>query len=247
MGGRSGWSLEETGFLFKEAKLAEASGRPIKSVFDKVASMTGRKPNSIRNYYYLKLKEDGDTARTAFTPFTDDEVKMLMKTMLEEQAKGRSVRGIAIEMGGGDKKMMLRYQNKYRSMLRMNPEYVRQIMDELKANGDACHDPFLRRPRPAGQDISVVITELIDNLSRTEVDADALLNGLLSLAYAAAKSSSGGGSSALDEIDRYKKENLVLRRRLESIRSITGTFAAKNGMERISSLSEYVEQMEALT
>ena len=131
----SGWSEEETNTLFAEAKTAGLEGRPIKSVFDKVALLTGRKPNSIRNYYYLKLRENEEFGRTKFVPFTDEEAHTLMRTILLEQGKGRSVRSIAMELGGGDKKAMLRYQNKYRSILRNDTVYVSKLVQEIREEG----------------------------------------------------------------------------------------------------------------
>ena len=50
--GRSGWSDEETRALMDAAHRARAAGRPLREVFDAAAFRTGRKPNSIRNYYY---------------------------------------------------------------------------------------------------------------------------------------------------------------------------------------------------
>ena len=176
---RGGWSPEETDMLFQEVAAAEGNGNSIKSVFDKVAEATGRKPNSIRNYYYLKIKENSELARTSFVPFTDDEVDQLLRTMLRLQADGRSVRGIAMELGGGDKKAMLRYQNKYRSIVRTDPQHVRAIMAELKQEGAACIDPFRRRHR--SKDLSAIISELLENLSRAEIDPEPLFSGLLSL------------------------------------------------------------------
>ena len=66
---KGGWTEEETRTLFEEAKVAGSEGRSVKSVFDKMSELTGRKPNSIRNYYYLKLRESGATTKTAFVPF----------------------------------------------------------------------------------------------------------------------------------------------------------------------------------
>ena len=52
--------------------------------------LTGRKPNSIRNYYYLKLKENEDFGKTTFVPFEKDEVEDLIRAMLRGQAEASS-------------------------------------------------------------------------------------------------------------------------------------------------------------
>ena len=72
-----GWTEEETEQLFEEARKAGEQGRPVKSVFAQIAALTGRKPNSIRNYYYLKLKENSSLAKAAFVPFEEEEVEPL--------------------------------------------------------------------------------------------------------------------------------------------------------------------------
>ena len=62
--GRAGWKQEEEELLFKEITSSESSGRPLKKVFEAVAEKTGRKPNSIRNFYYARIKEK-DLSTTA--------------------------------------------------------------------------------------------------------------------------------------------------------------------------------------
>ena len=74
---KSGWSRQEDKLLFSQAEQARNEGRPLKSVFEAVAEQTGRKPNSIRNYYYARLKEgdvEGTACRSAaFVPFEQDD------------------------------------------------------------------------------------------------------------------------------------------------------------------------------
>ena len=55
--------------------------------------------------------------------------------MLKVQAEGKSVRGIALQMANGDKKTMLRYQNKYRSLIKTDPQIVKKTILELKDEG----------------------------------------------------------------------------------------------------------------
>ena len=113
---RVGWQNGEEAFLFSEEARGRAAGLPHKTVFERVAAKTGRKPNSIRNYYYARVKESGRAASealhsAAFVPFSEEEMRMLMRTVLTEQAKGVSVRACTLAMGKGDTKTMLRYQN----------------------------------------------------------------------------------------------------------------------------------------
>ena len=104
--GRTGWKKEEDTLLFAEIEKSVGRGTPLKSVFEAVAEQTGRKPNSVRNYYYARIKER-DLSTTAlhagaFVPFTEEEIHSLLRTVLSAQANGISVRYCTMSMGGGD-------------------------------------------------------------------------------------------------------------------------------------------------
>lgn len=218
-----GWTEEETTQLFEEARRADEEGRPVKSVFAQIAAITGRKPNSIRNYYYLKLKENSSLAKAAFVPFEDEEVESLLRTMLTAQAKGRSVRSVANELGNGDQKAMLRYQNKYRSTLRNNPELVRQVLSQLRSEGAEAFDPFEKKPSDS--------KELSAALSKAGVDGNALVNNLLKLSRKASRQSEGAKIAALEA-------------KLNKITEINSRFIELSRLERISELSDYVRDLK---
>lgn len=242
---RGGWSPEETDMLFTEIEAASADGASIKSAFDKVAAATGRKPNSIRNYYYLKIRETGDLSHAAFVPFAREEVHSLMRTMLTRQADGQSVRGIAMELGNGDKKAMLRYQNKYRSVLRTDPEYVRSLMAELQEEGSAYVDPFCRKGKM--RDAGAILSELADQLNRTGMDTDAFFRGLLLLARSAAeKTPDPRMQELLRELSLAKRENMDLRERCGALCAVNASFLEKDGLERIAGLNEYCSELRRI-
>ena len=233
--------------LFAEIEAAGARGTSIKSAFDKVAAATGRKPNSIRNYYYLKVKESGDLSHAAFVPFEEDEVHSLMRTMLTRQAEGFSVRGIAMELGSGDKKAMLRYQNKYRSVLRSNPDYVRALMEELREEGNLYVDPFSRKN--AAKDTGAVLAELVDQLARADVDTDSFFGGLLILARTAAEKNYSADTPSrqiLRELSAAKRENMELRERYGTLSAVNNSFLEKDGLQRIAGLNDYVAEMQRI-
>ena len=111
--GKTGWTQHEQDILFEQAKKARDLGLPLKAAFDQTARLTGRQPNSIRNFYYAKIKEEGLEApmgASAFIPFTDEEIRHLLEQVLTLQAQGMSVRSITLKLGQGDRKAMLRYQ-----------------------------------------------------------------------------------------------------------------------------------------
>ena len=151
----SGWSDEESSLLWKTADEAQERGLPLKQVFERIAEQTGRRPNSIRNYYYAQVRErEGGRARAArFVPFTEEEVSTLVETVLRRKAAGQSVRSCLQELSGGNHSLMLRYQNKYRAVLRSRPEIIREALEKLKAEGIDCPQPQVRaRPRLSPED-----------------------------------------------------------------------------------------------
>ena len=93
-GRRSGWSDTENKLLWETADEAQQQGLPLKAVFEQIARQTGRRPNSIRNYYYAQVREhDGGAERPArFVPFTQQEVDWLMEQVLVARSAGQSVR-----------------------------------------------------------------------------------------------------------------------------------------------------------
>lgn len=148
-GRRSGWSTAEDTLLWETADEAQQQGLPLKAVFERIAQRTGRRPNSIRNYYYAKAqtREDGKERKARFTPFEEDEVNRLMETVLREKASGSSVRACLHRLSGGDHSLMLRYQNKYRSVLKTRPEMVGAIVEKLNAEGIECDKPQVNSRR----------------------------------------------------------------------------------------------------
>lgn len=193
--GRAGWSDSESERLWEEVRSIREQGLPLKSAFENMAAYTGRKPNSIRNYYYAKVKEcAGDilSEKGAFTPFTSEEIEELIEKVLSAQAQGMSVRGITMKMGQGDKRAMLRYQNKYRSMVKNNPDVVRKVLERMRADGRQAFDPYSQqRPHKSGrkpsakrrQDVDAALAELGASLKRIKgVDAGAFVQQLATLA-----------------------------------------------------------------
>lgn len=142
-GRRSGWSDRENKLLWETADEAQQQGLPLKAVFEQIARQTGRRPNSIRNYYYAQVRQhDGGDARPArFVPFTQQEVDWLMEQVLLARSAGQSVRSCLQKLSGGDHSLMLRYQNKYRAVIKSRPEYVQDMVEKLKEQGVECDTP----------------------------------------------------------------------------------------------------------
>lgn len=138
---RNGWRPEETDMLWREIRAAAETGAPLRGVFERMGQTLGRKPNSVRNYYYMQLRDQaGDEFRRAvpFEMFTEEEVHQLLRDVLMARGRGQSVRACVMALSGGDRSLMLRYQNKYRAILRKHPEMIHQVCQELAEEGLPC-------------------------------------------------------------------------------------------------------------
>jgi len=227
-GRKSGWSEMENKLLWETADEAQQQGLPLKAVFDRIAERTGRRPNSIRNYYYAQVRErEGGREHAArFVPFTQEEVDWLMEQVLTARAEGQSVRSCLQKLANGDHSLMLRYQNKYRSVIKSRPDYVRQMVERLNENGVRCDQPHVNhRTRP---DVREVCGDLME---------DARLAGDVELARAmetVAKRLRGAGNPAG-----------IARASQNLLRSVK-EFLARPQEEKAQYLTEFSEEIAGL-
>jgi len=165
-GRRAGWSENENKLLWETADEAQQQGLPLKAVFEQIARQTGRRPNSIRNYYYaqVRTREDGHAPAARFVPFTQPEVDWLMEQVLIARAEGQSVRSCLQKLSGGDHSLMLRYQNKYRAVIKSRPDYVHALVERLNSEGVNCDTPQVNHR--AKSDLGASCSQLISEAQR---------------------------------------------------------------------------------
>lgn len=226
-GPHGGWQKQEIDALRKRIEQAEKSGESLRSVFDDMGAQLGRKPNSIRNFYYAQIREGQDDAQKTlpFETFSQDEIEQLIKSVLTARAQGMSVRACVRQLSSGDRTRMLRYQNKYRSVVRTRPELVKRIMQQLTQEGIAFVSPY---PGDSAQSASARIAQL---KSRAQSSADEQvirlfdsLSHLLDLAFDPPQPAEGEqqmpqDSAALRRADRLKAQCDVLRIALDDERT----------------------------
>ena len=142
---RDGWQQDEIDTLFEAVRDASAIGRPLRNVFEDVGERLSRKPNSIRNFYYARVRETPQLApsQPAFRAFDEEELHALLREVLMGRAQGESVRACVTRLACGDRSGMLRYQNKYRSILKNKPAMLLAVAEELRAEGLPCPDDVL--------------------------------------------------------------------------------------------------------
>lgn len=152
----TGWIKKDILELFDKVGKAKETGKSLNGVFCEMGEKLGHKPNSIRNFYYnfLSLLNNSPSLRkeygidpdgykkVQFELFKQEEINDLVKNILIEYKNGKSVRKTIQEMANGDRQKMLRYQNKYRSMILNHKDRVEKIMDKLKTEGISFYNPY---------------------------------------------------------------------------------------------------------
>ena len=142
---RAGWREDEIDRLWHEIRRANESGLPLRSVFEQMGDELGRKPNSVRNYYYMRLREQDHASMRRCVPFetfSDAQVRDLIRSVLLLRAQGKSVRAAVMELADGDHQLMLRFQNKYRAVIKKRPALVEDVCRELQSEGVSCVNPL---------------------------------------------------------------------------------------------------------
>ena len=174
----AGWREDEIDQLWRQIQAANENGAPLRSVFEQMGEALGRKPNSVRNYYYMQLRpHNGQAVRRAapFETFTEEEVRLLVREVLLARARGQSVRAAVMALSGGDRARMLRYQNKYRAVLKKRPELIAEVLHDLQSEGIDCRSPLENRRDSLMQSAEQKIGALGD------ADVRQLLTGLNAL------------------------------------------------------------------
>lgn len=143
--------------LFSLAVEAKQRGVSLGSVFEDFAKRNGFSKGSVRNLYYASLKkvnqseeqrreylgEDKLTANK-IVAFESAEEDMLLKKILTGVAEGKSVRRAILDITD-DPKTALRYQNKYRNLLRYNFNKVSEAQKRVVKEMGLSYDPFSQR------------------------------------------------------------------------------------------------------
>ena len=239
-GPHGGWQQNEIDALKARIGEAERSGDSLRSVFDQLALELGRKPNSIRNFYYAQLRaqdENGMGRALPFETFSPAEVENLLRSVLISRAQGMSVRACVRKLSGGDKTLMLRYQNKYRSTIRTRPDLVHKIMEELSQEGipyvspyaaEDTQDALVRLQRQAEHSGDVQLMQLFSSLDH-----------LLSLALSRKEEQPEQDSAAQRKADRLGAQCDMLRIALDDEQIRRESLARETGA-MVTLIKEYI-------
>ena len=149
-------SNEQINELLTSADSAVKESRSLSAVFERFAEENDRAKGGVRNLYYKLVKEsktDKELLETFPTlkglkaeksrAFLREEENEIFDMIREGVEGGKSARKVIKELSKGDEKLALRYQNKYRNMLRerglskprkpkeSNYDNVKKAIDEL--------------------------------------------------------------------------------------------------------------------
>lgn len=223
---RGGWQQDEIDILFSAVAEAAEAGRPLRDAFADVAARLRRKPNSIRNYYYARVRDQPQLCprQTPFRAFTGEEVDWLLQQVLMARGQGQSVRACVSRLADGDRAGMLRYQNKYRSVLKNRPEKLLAIAQELRAQGLPCPEDVTacrHYSRPAPAPSPALPAPLANRMSDPAVRA--MVDGLMELLSRIPPNQTDDSptvpyakyADALRQADRLKVEVDLLKMALE--------------------------------
>ena len=136
----NGYTEEEATGLIEYICSGRNAGKTLSYLFETYGKEHSRAKGSVRNYYYAFLKnQDGRAKRIlegknlhagTIRPFTEEETDELLRKVLAERSKGYSVRRAIMNVSQGDERLMLRMQNKYRNLLKKQPERVERAARE---------------------------------------------------------------------------------------------------------------------
>lgn len=142
----NGYTEDEAKQLVEYICEGKKNGATLSGLFASYAAKTGRAKGSVRNYYYALLRSTGDERVRSILkgthlkaekilPFTEEETDRILREILMQKSRGVSVRRAVLNLAGGDDKLMLRYQNKYRNVLTRQPERIERLMRECGLDG----------------------------------------------------------------------------------------------------------------
>ena len=146
---QSKWSNVEVKKLFQTVEKYKNENKSLLDAFKEFAKKSNRKPNSVRNYYYLEIRElsqnierqkklgiDLSNHKVNFSDkFSEEETKNLIKEILRQKCMGVSVRKSCLNLADGDLSKMVRFQNKFRNISATNRKLYEQCLSELKIEG----------------------------------------------------------------------------------------------------------------
>ncbi len=234
------YGYKEKDILELAKMIKEKGNRSLSSVFESFSRRTGKAKGTVRNMYYALAKasrENQDLCESVLdgkplavgkiVEFDKDAERDLLKKVLCAKKEGKSARSAIIELSGGDMKLALRLQNKFRNTIKFNTQLVNEIVGEInEESGNFSIQQKLQSPKSHVSDLQLKrlkkeIDGLVEKISlkarkenaylKERVSALELENLRLSnLLYSSSRAQSGLNSAVygLGLLDGKKGRNL---------------------------------------
>lgn len=134
----------KVGTLF--SYISQNSNMPLTSIFEKFSKKWKLSRDSVRNIYYQNFEkvskdqnfcseckiQSSNLKKSSIFIFDEKEKEWLIKNILLQISEGHSVRKACLTIAKGDATNMIRYLNKYRSILKKEPEYIDKISNKYE-------------------------------------------------------------------------------------------------------------------
>lgn len=273
----SKWKSSEVKNLFACVEKSKENQQSLMDAFKSFAKNSKRKPNSVRNYYYQEvanLKNDKkrrdelniDISKHQIElpeKFSIEETKSIVKEILREKCLGKSTRSACMKLADGDAKKMVRFQNKFRSVLKNNKNLYDQCFEELKKEGlfkeeKSSNVIYLKKQKKSlsDEDVNSLFMGLIKLVKKSAIeDASTeteFANGVvrktlskLSDAENRIKKKEEQLARAIKEIEGLKEENCFLKTKIAELMSEKIVRSSKN-KNLVAYLKELREKGEAV-
>ena len=206
----NGYTEEEAKTLVEYIKDGKRKGKTLTYLFATYGLEHGRAKGSVRNYYYALMKNErkderivrlldgSELAVEKIKEFTPEEADEVLRSILKEKSKGISVRRAIFNLSGGDDKLMLRLQNKYRNTLKKQPQMLAEMAKEMGLPEEA-----ERLTTPKKSEKTLVDKDYLRRRLENEINAlyDRLAQGLK------------------EENERLREENARLKEEMDTVKS----------------------------
>ncbi len=226
----SKWKDEEVKTLFDVIEKGREKNIPLIKLFNDYAVQTGRKPNSVRNYYYIELealKEDIKRAhrlgidlskhkKNDQKEFSNDETRELVMKILKMTSKGISVRKACLTLANGDITQMVRFQNKFRTVVIKQKNLFEECVNQLQQKD-------IKMPQKTPDNV-IAFTNYKTKL--TDSDINSLFMGLVKLVKKqATEQASKNQEFEIERANNMLRKTLInLRQKEDEVKTLQKNF-----------------------
>lgn len=166
---KRGWKKSERDSLIECVKIAFENKIPLKTAFAEFAKKHDRQRDSVRNFYYLVVADASlrgekiqGIVKNDIETFGKRELETLVRKIMDKLSQGSSLRGAIMSITKNETEA-LRFQNKFRNLLKSKSPIIDKIMTEQKLHG-RYYDPYRKLVVSIEPEIKVLHQDKTDSL-----------------------------------------------------------------------------------